>query len=286
MSKQKYVVVTGVSTGIGWGATNVLIEQGVHVFGSVRKPADAERLQAEFGAMFTPLIFDVTDEAAVHQAADLVRDKLQGETLFGLVNNAGIATEGPVIHMPIDEWRQQLEINVVGVVICIQAFAPLLGADKTLAGKPGRIVNISSVAGKVGGPFLGAYAASKHALEGLSESLRRELMLYGVDVIVIGPGTVVTPIWDKSEAKGSDKYADTDYYETANRFKQFMIKNGRHNGRTVEEVGALIWKTLSIPSPRVRYAIVPNWLSDWILPTMLPKRMIDRTIAQRLGFKK
>lgn len=285
MSDKKYVVVTGASTGIGYGAVDVLIKNGIHVFGSVRKTADAERLQAEFGDQFTPLIFDVTDETAVHEAAGLVREKLNGQKLYGLVNNAGVAVEGPVIHVPISEWRQQLEINVIGMVICIQAFAPLLGADKSLTGSPGRIVNISSVAGKVGGPFLGAYAASKHAVEGLSESLRRELMLYGIDVIIIGPGAVVTPIWDKSEEKGAEQYKETDYYESAKGFKRFMIKSGR-KGRTVEDVGALIWTALSKPNPKVRYAIVPNWFSDWVLPRIMPSRVVDRSIAKSLGFIK
>jgi hypothetical protein len=195
----KSVVVTGSSTGIGWGAAKLLIKKGFRVFGSVRKAADGERLVKEFGPNFVPLLFDVTDQAAVNIAADQVSAALGGETLFGLVNNAGIAVAGPVLYLKIDEFRHQLEVNVTGQVITTQAFAPLLGADRSRKGKPGRIVMISSVGGRNATPFMAPYNASKFALEGLSESLRRELMLFGIDVIVIAPGAVATPIWAKAE---------------------------------------------------------------------------------------
>src|SRR5215216_3495626 len=166
------VVVTGVSTGIGWGITKVLIQKGFRVFGSVRKIEDAERLSKEFGTEFVPLIFDVTDEVAVQAAAQQVRERLTGETLFGLVNNAGIAVPGPLMHLPTDDFRHQLEVNLVSVLIVTKAFAPLLGVDRSLRGHPGRIINMSSVGGKNASPFVGAYSASKHGLEGFSEALR------------------------------------------------------------------------------------------------------------------
>ena len=126
----KSVVVTGASTGIGKDAARILIENGYRVYGSVRKEEDAERLVSEFGERLIPLIFDVTDEAAVFEAAKQVQDELRGETLFGLVNNAGVAVAGPMMHIPIDNFRQQLEINVTGQLIVSQAFIPLLGADR------------------------------------------------------------------------------------------------------------------------------------------------------------
>ncbi|MGB8983521.1 MAG: SDR family NAD(P)-dependent oxidoreductase, partial [Anaerolineales bacterium] len=175
------IIVTGVSTGIGWAITKILIERGFRVFGSVRKTQDAERLAKEFGTNFIPLLFDVTDEPAVQAAAAQVRAQLGGETLLGLVNNAGIAIPAPLMHQPTDDFRHQLEVNLVSVLIVTKAFLPLLGADRSLRGRPGRIVNISSTSGKFGFPFVGAYVASKHGLEGFSESLRRELMLYGID---------------------------------------------------------------------------------------------------------
>lgn len=279
-----HVVVTGVSTGIGWAITKTLTQHGMHVFGSVRKQADAERLAKEFGAAFTPLLFDVTDETAVHKAAQLVRQQLNGQMLFGLVNNAGVAVPGPLLHLPIAELRNQLEINVTGQVIVTQAFAPLLGADRRLQGKPGRIVNISSVAGKMAMPFVGPYAMSKHALEAFSEALRRELMLYGLDVIIIGPGSIVTPIWDKAQALDITPFLPTDYGKVLGKFREFMVARGKH-GLPAEKMGELVWHVLTTAKPKVRYAIVPQKFKNWTLPRLLPKRLFDNLIAKQLGFK-
>lgn len=279
-----YVVVTGVSTGIGWAITKTLTAHGYHVFGSVRKQADAERLAKEFGPAFTPLVFDVTDEAAVHAAAKLVRQTLNGQTLAGLVNNAGVAVPGPLLHLPIAELRNQLEINVTGQVIVTQAFAPLLGADRSLMGKPGRIVNISSVAGKMAMPFVGPYAMSKHALEAFSESLRRELLLYGIDVIIIGPGSIVTPIWEKAEQLDIAPFLTTDYGNVLGKFREFMVSRGK-GGLPVEAMGDLTLHVLTTPKPKVRYTIVANKFKNWTIPRLLPKRMFDNLIAKQLGFK-
>jgi NAD(P)-dependent dehydrogenase (short-subunit alcohol dehydrogenase family) len=281
----KSVVVTGVSTGIGWGIAKVLLQNGYRVFGSVRKQQDADRLSREFGPSFLPLIFDVTDESAVQAAAEQVRSQLNGETLFGLVNNAGIAVPGPLIHLATDEFRHQLEVNLVSVLIITKAFVPLLGTDRSLRGRPGRIINISSVGGKNGGPFLGAYSASKHGLEGFSESLRRELMLYGIDVIIVGPGSVATPIWDKAEQLDTSAYDKTDYVEAALRVQRYMIQDGR-NGYPPEKVGEVVLHTLTTPKPRVRYSVIPGSSFQRIIQMMLPKRMVDNIIARRLGFKK
>ena len=280
----KSVVVTGVSTGIGWGITKVLIQKGFRVYGSVRKTQDAERLSKEFGANFSPLIFDVTNEPAVQAAARQVREQLNGETLFGLVNNAGIAVPAPLIHIATDDFRYQLEVNLVSVLIVTKAFVPLLGADRSLRGDPGRIVNISSVGGKNGGPFLGPYAASKHGLEGFSESLRRELILYGIDVIIIGPGSVATPIWDKAEQADISAYANTEYAEAARRMQKYMIADGR-KGYPPEKVGEVVWQALTTPKPRVRYAVIPGSSFRRIIQMLLPKRMVDQIIAKNLGFK-
>jgi NAD(P)-dependent dehydrogenase (short-subunit alcohol dehydrogenase family) len=278
------VVVTGVSTGIGWGITKVLIQHGFRVFGSVRKTQDAERLSKEFGERFIPLFFDVTDEAAVQEAAQKVREQLNGETLFGLVNNAGIAVPAPLIQQPTDDFRHQLEVNLVSVLIVTKAFVPLLGSDRSRHGKPGRIINISSVGGQFGAPFLGAYAASKHGLEGFSESLRRELMLYGIDVIVVGPGSVATPIWDKAEQEDLSMYADTDYMEAAHRMQKYMVEDGR-KGYPPEKVGEVVLQALTTPKPRVRYAVIPGSSLRRIIQMLIPKRMVDGIIARNLGFK-
>ena len=281
----KSVVITGVSTGIGWGTTKVLIQKGFRVFGSVRKTQDAERLSKEFGENFVPLIFDVTDEPAVQAAASKVREGLNGGTLFGLVNNAGIAVAAPLIHMSTDDFRYQLEVNLVSVLIVAKAFVPLLGSDRSLHGEPGRIINISSIGGKRGGPFVGPYAASKHGLEGFSESLRRELMLYGIDVIIIGPGPIATPIWDKADQVDVSQYAHTDYFEAAKRVQKHLVAEGK-KGYPPEKVGEVIWHALTTSKPRVRYAVIPGNPINILIQQLLPKRVIDRAIAKNLGFIK
>ncbi|HLZ60121.1 MAG TPA: SDR family NAD(P)-dependent oxidoreductase [Ktedonosporobacter sp.] len=281
------VVVTGVSSGIGWGTAKVLLQQGFQVFGSVRKSEDADRLSAEWGESFTPLLFDITDEQAVKSAAAVVRDHLQGQTLFGLVNNAGIAVPAPLIYQPISEYRQQLEVNLIGPLIVTQAFVDLLGADHQRKGPPGRIVNISSVGGKIAGPFLGAYAASKFGLEGLSESLRRELMIHGIDVIVVGPGAVATEIWEKAEQVDTSPYQDTEYISAMERLRRYMVDGGR-KGYPPERLGKIVWQALTTPHPPVRYgyAAVQHPVRNWIIPRLLPKRRVDAFTANSLGLKR
>lgn len=280
MARAKSVVVTGVSTGIGWGAVKVLTAQGFHVFGSVRKQADADRLSAEFGAAFTPLLFDVTDEAAVRAGARQVEAALEGETLAGLVNNAGIAVAGPLLYLSIDDWRQQLEVNLTGVVIATQAFAPLLGAG-TRVKDPGRIVNISSVGGRNANPFMAPYCTSKFGLEGLSESLRREMLPFGVDVVVVAPGAVATPIWDKADQIDTARYANTVYGPALERLRQYMLSIGK-SGLPPERIGEAIATALTAPNPKVRYVVSPSPMQV-LMTEVLPKRTLDRITGKRLG---
>jgi NAD(P)-dependent dehydrogenase (short-subunit alcohol dehydrogenase family) len=275
------IVVTGASTGIGWAIAQFLIGRGYRVFGSVRKQADADRLRGEFGANFTPLLFDVTDEAAVLAAARQVREALGGETLAGLVNNAGIAVAGPVLELTADDFRRQMDINVIGPVIATQAFGPLLGADPSLKGPKGRIVMMSSVAGKNGNPLLAPYCTSKHAIEGLSESLRRELRLFGIDVIIVAPGAVKTPIWSKAEQVDLSVYQNSPYLPALKKIMAFMMQLGE-TGLPAERIAAIVFEALTAASPKVRYQITPDPMRHLITAT-LPKRLVDRIIAKRLG---
>lgn len=277
------VVVTGASTGIGWAVAKLLIGRGYRVFGSVRKPADADRLAAQFGPNFAPLLFDVTDEVAVSAAAKRVRDALGGETLAGLVNNAGVAVAGPVLELPVDDFRRQMDINVIGPVIATRAFGPLLGADPSLKGPKGRIVMISSVAGKNGNPLLAPYCTSKHAVEGLSESLRRELMLFGIDVIIVAPGAVKTPIWSKAEEVDLSVYANSPYLPALKKITAFMMKLAA-SGLPAERIAEVVFQALSGSSPKVRYQITPDPLRH-LIGAILPKRTLDRIIAKRLGLR-
>jgi NAD(P)-dependent dehydrogenase (short-subunit alcohol dehydrogenase family) len=280
----KTVVITGASTGIGRATAEVLLEQGIQVVGGVRRQADADRLAAELGAHFHPALFDVTDAVAVRRAAERVGSRLDGRTLFGLVNNAGIAVPGPLLHLDVDSFRRQLEVNLTGQLIVTQAFAPLLGADRSRTGAPGRIVMMSSVGGRTGSPFIGAYNASKFGLEGFSESLRRELMLFGIDVIVVAPGAVHTPIWDKAEATDVSFLEGTPYAPAMNAARTMMLTTGR-NGFPARRIGEAVLAALTAARPRTRYTVTPDPVR-YFLGRVLPARLLDRIIARRIGLSR
>ncbi|MDZ4741163.1 MAG: SDR family NAD(P)-dependent oxidoreductase [Alphaproteobacteria bacterium] len=278
---QKSIVITGVSTGIGWGAAKVLCAAGYKVFGSVRKEADAKRLQSEFGANYIPLVFDVLDEKAVKAAAVAVRAGLGGHKLFGLVNNAGISVVGPMLYMPLEQFRTQIEVNLTGVFISTQAFAPLLGVDDSLTGSPGRIINISSIGGRNAIPMITPYNVSKFGIEGMTEGLRRELMLFGIDVISLAPGAVATAIWDKGEQVDITPYAKTPYAGPLDKLRAFAAREGKR-GLKPEFLGRKILHALTAARPKVRYVVTPGPLMNFMLNN-LPKRMADHLVASQMG---
>jgi NAD(P)-dependent dehydrogenase (short-subunit alcohol dehydrogenase family) len=286
MANSKDVVITGVSTGIGWGTTKVLVSKGFRVFGSVRKQADADRLQSEFGNGFVPLLMDVTDADAVHQAAQKVGSMIGDRNLVGLVNNAGIVVSGPLLYLRPSEYRRQLEVNMISPLVVIQAFAPFLGTDKKRHGPPGRIVNISSTSAKVAIPLLGAYSSSKSGLEGMSDALRRELMMFGIDVVMIEPGTVNTAMYDKGEKEDLSEFKPTEYWEAVQNFQTFIVSEARNNGLSPERLGEAVHLALSTAKPKARYAVVPQRFKNWTLPRLLPARMLDAQLAKLLGLTK
>jgi len=281
----KQVVITGVSTGIGYACVKLLLSREFRVYGSVRNQTDADRLQRDFGERFVPLVFDVTDEETVRAEAAKVSEYLGTGMLDGLVNNAGIEVAGPLAHLPTDQFRHQLEVNLVGPFIVTKAFLPLLGADPARKGSPGRIVNISSAGGKIAGPFTGAYSASKFGLEGFSESLRRELMLFGIDVIIIGPGAVVTPIWQKSDAGVTARFRDTPFAGALAKFESYAEKEGAA-GFPAEVIAEAVCRALTGSRLRVRYAVVPHRLTNWIIPQLIPMRILDRLVARFMGIRR
>ncbi|GIU66873.1 SDR family oxidoreductase [Candidatus Phycosocius spiralis] len=278
----KAFVVTGASSGIGRAIADRLVAQGHYVFASVRKPADAQVLNAAFGANGQAVLFDVSDMAAIEAAAKQVGEVLGTKTLSGLVNNAGIALPGPALLQPMAEIEQVMNINFMGVVRCCRAFAPLLGADPARTGPKGRILNITSVSGKFGYPFTAAYVAAKHAVEGFSDSLRRELLLVGIDVIVVGPGAVKTPIWEKGAEAGGRRYAETIWGKPLERLTKSLAAMDEE-GLEAEIVADVVEKALTIPHPKTRYAPVPNKLVNWWLARLLPARIIDRIIGKNLS---
>lgn len=281
MTVSKAAMITGASTGIGYATAAYLVEKGWNVFAGVRKPEDGERLKSELGEAVTPVICDVTDDTQVKAAGDLVREALGDENLAGLVNNAGVAVAGPLLHLPIEDMQRQLEINVTGQLRVTQAFAPLLGAEAGRGGKPGRIVNISSVAGLSATPLVTPYACSKHALEAFTQGLRRELIMYGIDVVAINPGPIATPIWDKAEEMDPAQYAGTDYDAAIRKILGYMLDRGR-SGLPPAKVAEAIYAGLTDKTPKLNTILSPEPFQHWLM-SVLPSRMVDRLIAKRLG---
>ncbi|MCA9940624.1 MAG: SDR family oxidoreductase [Anaerolineales bacterium] len=280
----KYIVITGVSSGIGNSTARELLAHGYHVFGSVRQAAEAERLRQELGERFTPLVFDITDTAAVVAAAAQVAAVVGDGGLTALVNNAGISIVGPLMHEPLAELRRQCEVNVVGTLAVTQAFLPLLGARKDAPHPPGRIVTVTSTVGKVIFPFYGAYGASKHAVEGMMEALRRELVMYGIDVVVVAPGAVRTPMWDKQGKTDFSLYAGTDYAGPLAQMEEMMGRM-RNAGMTPDKIAHRLRQIIQTPRPKARYGIYKNWLLAWFLPRWMPFRLVDRVVARQLGMR-
>jgi NAD(P)-dependent dehydrogenase (short-subunit alcohol dehydrogenase family) len=274
-------LVTGASSGIGHALVARFAAEGWHVFATVRRAEDATALSAAFGAAVTALIADVTDAAALSAARDRVADHLAGQPLGALLLNAGIALPGPLLHQPLAEVRQMLDVNVLGAIATVQLFAPLMIVPGSET--PRRIVAISSVSGKIAAPFVGAYAASKHALEAACDSLRRELMIHGIDVIMIEPGPIATPIWRKSAA--GSRYEDTPYRDLFARMSDYVAKS-EASALPVERVSDAVMTALTARRPRTRYPVVRNPLVNWLLPRVLPDRVLDRVIARQLGLRR
>lgn len=283
MRTEKSILITGVSTGIGYSLTEIFLRNGYLVFGSVRKQVDAERLRADFPERFIPLRFDVTDVQAIDAAVATVKEALGGDSLSGLINNAGIAQGGPLLYMDRALVRKHFDVNVFGVIDVIKAFAPLLGAVEDFRGNPGKIINISSSSGKIASPFVAPYVGSKFALEGISGSLRRELMKYGIDVIVVGPGVVKTPIWEK--AQNLEQYNHTPYKNSLDRFKMQALKR-IEKGLEPRYVAQKVYYIFHGDNPKTRYAISDNTLTSWILPRLIPERWLDKIFSKMLGLKK
>jgi len=276
------IMITGASSGIGHACVSAAVARGWHVFATVRRNNDVDALTQQFGSAVTPIIMDVCDDASIVRAADTVAQHLGNTTLGGLVNNAGVAVAGPSMHIPMAEFRQQFDINFFGQIAVTQAIAPLLGMDQQRHGTPGRIVNMSSLGGKIGAPYLAPYVASKHALEGWSESLRRELLMFGIDVIVVGPGAIATPIWQKAESLNVTQYAHTAYAPYITRYHAALMRTGIH-GLPAAQVGNLVMHIMTTSRPRTRYMLAPNPLINWWLPRLLPIRWVDRIVARAYG---
>jgi NAD(P)-dependent dehydrogenase (short-subunit alcohol dehydrogenase family) len=277
------LLITGVSTGIGHDSARAFLAKGYRVFGTVRTAVDAERLRGELGAGFEPLVLDVTDGEAVAAQVAALSEKLGDGCLGGLINNAGIALPGPLSEQSFDAIRKMFDVNLFGVLAITRACLPLLGLRSDHPCAPGKVINISSGAGKISIPFLGAYVASKHALEGMSHSLRRELMPWNIPVVVVGPGNVKTAIWSKAGDEAD--YDHTSYGSTYRNFVRFMFA-GAKTGMPAREIADVLIGIMASDAPRSRYAPVAQKFANWTLPRLLSDRQLDRLMFKTLGMKR
>jgi len=282
-NKSKNILITGASTGIGYDLVKIFVQEGYQIYGSVRKQEDADRLADEFHPNFKPLIFDVTDHEAIKRAAESLGQEVGDVGLGGLINNAGIAVAGPFIDLKIEEFRHQFEVNVFGVIAVTKAFLPLLGARKNHASVRGKIVQISSVSGRMGMPFVSAYVGSKYALEGISESLRKELLFYGIDVVLIEPGPIKTPIWKKSMDPMLDKFSDSVYHPIMKKSQEKFMAPSIENALSPEKTASIIFREFQKQNSRARVVIVGQKWKNWTLPKLLPARVLDKILGKALG---
>lgn len=273
----KAVVITGASTGIGRACALYLDRLGFRVFAGVRKKPDGEALQESSSDRLRPIYLDVTDSETIRAATEIVRGDCGSKGLSGLVNNAGVAIAGPLEFIPLDSLRSQLEINVVGQIAVTQALLPLLRSGK------GRIVNMSSVSGRVAAPFLGPYSASKFALEALSDSMRLELRPWDIYVSVVEPGPIATPIWKKSRTETSNMLAELpaqmqQLYGESIKATEVWGRGITSDMPSPEMVTRAVAHALTANHPRTRYRIgkasivadlvarfAPDRLRDWLL---------------------
>lgn len=275
------VLVTGTGKGIGEAVTRRLAELGALVFAGVRKQADAARWREQGGDLVHPVLLDVTDESSISAALQQIRFTLGARTLTGLVNNAGIAVAGPLEFLPVAELRRQLEVNVLGQIAVTQAVLPLLRQSR------GRIVNIGSISGRSALPLTGAYAASKFALEALTDSLRVELMPAGIHVSIIEPGVIATPIWDTSmkSAEALMKQMPQQAFEYYGRVIAAVRKRasgGTARGLPPRAVADAVVHALTARTPRTRYLVGRDARARaWF--QRLPDRLRDRIIARQLA---
>jgi NAD(P)-dependent dehydrogenase (short-subunit alcohol dehydrogenase family) len=274
------VLVTGASKGIGEACVLLLAAQGYRVFAGVRREQDGEALQRAGGASITPVLLDVTDPAQIAAAAALVRNASAGG-LYGLVNNAGIAVAGPLEFLPPEELRRQLDVNVVGQIAVTQAFLPLLRAARTAGAdrRAGRIIFMSSTSGRSSLPFIGPYAASKFALEAAADALRVELRPFGVRVVLVEPGVIMTPIWETSVARAREaiEHMPPEAHRYYGRTMTAVLDriSGSMRGLPPGRVAAVVAGALAAGRPRSRYVVGMDARARIALDALLPTRVRD-----------
>ena len=278
---ERTVVVTGASTGIGEACALRLDAQGWRVFAGVRREQDGQALQRKASERMAPILLDVGDAASIAAAAENVAAAVRAAGLTGLVNNAGIAVAAPLEFLPIPELRRQLEVNVIGQVAVTQAFLPLIRQGR------GRIVNIGSISGRIAAPFVGAYSASKFAMEALTDTLRVELRPWGLHVALVEPGGIATPIWERSIAAADETLKllppqAMEYYGAAIPAVRAAAARTAKTGTPPVEVAKAVEHALSAARPKTRYLVGRGVRFRAAVIARLPDRLRDALIARQL----
>ena len=281
MTAHPSVLITGASTGIGAACALELGRLGFHVFAGVRSDAAAEDLRAKASSRLMPVQIDVTDTGSIAAAVKTVGELVGDSGLSGLVNNAGIAVPGPLELVPVEMWRRQLEVNVLGQVAVTQAFLPLLRQAQ------GRIVNMSSVSGGLAMPYMGPYSASKHALEAITDALRFELRPWNIHVSAVEPGPIETPIWGKSTAaaealsRQSPPEIRSLYAQRLALIHEAIARKAR-TAAPVETVVRAVVHALTATHPKTRYLLNWNAWTSFKGLRMLPDRLRDWIVRRAI----
>ncbi len=274
------ILITGAAKGIGQATALHLDKQGYTVLAGVRSTADAASLKQVASPRLHTLQLDITNAAQLAGLHDTVAAIVGDGGLDGLVNNAGVAVAAPLEFVPIDEFRRQIEVNLIAQLAVTQAVLPLLRQAK------GRIINVSSIGGRIAGPMLGAYHASKFALEALTDSLRQELAPWGIKVVSIEPGAIATPIWDSGTQTADRLQAQMSpqaqtYYATAFEWARNFAKTSSEKGLPPERVAEVITTALTAVQPRTRYPVGRDAQIGTRIIARLPDRLRDRLMAAR-----
>ncbi|HEY8172678.1 MAG TPA: SDR family oxidoreductase [Dehalococcoidia bacterium] len=282
---ERTVLITGASTGIGEACALRLDRAGWRVLAGVRKDTDGERLRSQGSERLSPVRIDVADEGSIASARDAVASMLGARGLDGLVNNAGIAVAGPLEFLPIDELRRQLEVNVIGQIAVTQAFLPAIRKSR------GRIVNMGSIGGRMATAILGPYNASKFAMEGLTDALRQELRPWGINVAIIEPGSIATPIWDKSQALADTleerlpREGHALYDGIIKAVREFAVETGRR-GVPPDRVAKAVEHALTSKRPKTRYLVGFDARMQALLKSIAPDRVLDSLVSRQLKLPK
>jgi short-subunit dehydrogenase len=281
------VLITGVSSGIGESIADELLSADEFiVIGSVRNINDAKILKDKY-KNFYEIIFDVTNKDAILKGKIEVERILKENNsyLSCLINNAGIAIGGPVRYLDVDFFRHQFEVNFFGLIEVTKIFLDLL-IDSNKYKMKNKIINIGSISGKRSYPFVAPYTSSKHALEGFSDSLRRELMIHELDVILLEPGPIKTPIWDKVPDIEKNPFLNTEYGESLRKFNKGYLKTVEADGFPPKIIGEKVLNIMQTNTPKTRYVITPKIIKNYFIPGFLPDRWVDRMIGKMLGLIK